>query len=52
MAQLKAQYLVDKSALARPHLPVVAKRLDPLLFRIEGATCAMAELEALYIARS
>lgn len=52
MAHLKARYLVDKSALARLHLPAVDERLGPLLARGEAATCAMIELEILYSARS
>lgn len=52
MAELRARYLVDKSALARMHLPTVGQRLGPLLARGEAATCAIIELEILYSARS
>ena len=48
---LNAQYLADKSALARFSLPAVAARLRPLLDDGLIATCAVVDLEVLYSAR-
>jgi predicted nucleic acid-binding protein len=45
-------YLVDKSALARAHYPVVRDVLQPLAARLQLATCTIIDLELLYSARS
>jgi predicted nucleic acid-binding protein len=47
-----ARYLIDKSALARAHLPAVASVVDPLLDAGLLATCGMVQLEVLYSARN
>ncbi|MGH8988576.1 MAG: PIN domain nuclease [Acidimicrobiales bacterium] len=47
-----AQYVADKSALARVHLPSVAARLEPLFVGGEIATCGIVDLELLFSARS
>lgn len=52
MAVLKAQYLVDKSALARMPVEAVRGRLVPILESGEAATCAIIDLEVLYSARN
>jgi predicted nucleic acid-binding protein len=49
---LSAQYLADKSALARFPLPAVNSRLRPLMEGGLIATCAIVDLEVLYSARS
>ena len=45
-------YLADKSALARLHLPPVARRLGPLLVDGLVATTPIVDLKVLYSARS
>ena len=45
-------YLADKTALARLHLPPVARRLGPLLVEGLVATAPIIDLEVLYSARS
>lgn len=52
MAELRARYLVDKSALARMPLPTVQERLGPVIESGEAATCAIIDLEVLYSARN
>ncbi len=47
-----ARYLADKSALARLHMPAVAKVLSPLMEAGLVATCAMIEFEVLWSTRS
>jgi hypothetical protein len=47
-----AQYLADKSALARAHLPSVGARLEPLFVGGELATWGIVDLELLFSARS
>lgn len=47
-----AGYLADTSALARLHLPPVARRLAPLVERGLVATCSVVDLELLYSTRS
>jgi predicted nucleic acid-binding protein len=47
-----AQYLADKSALARAHRPDVGSVIDPLLDAGLLATCGMIQLEVLYSARN
>ena len=49
---LTANYLADKSALARFPIPAVAARLRPLLEDGELATCAIVDLEVLYSSRN
>ena len=49
---LSAQFLADKSALARIHVPSVASRLVPMLEDGAIATCAIVDLEVLYSTRS
>lgn len=49
---LTATYLADESALARFRLPVVTRRLRPLLEEGLLATCAVVDLEVLYSSRS
>lgn len=49
---LRADYLADKSALARMSVPAVADRLRPLLEDGLVATCAVVDLEVLYSSRS
>jgi predicted nucleic acid-binding protein len=49
---LTAAYLADKSALARLSVPVVARRVVPLLEDGLIASCAIVDLEVLYSARS
>ena len=49
---LNPRYLVDKSALARMHIPTVGERLGPLLIYGYAATCPIIDLEVLYSARS
>ena len=46
-----AQYLADKSALARAYLPSVGARLEPLFIGGEIATCGIVDLELLFSAR-
>ena len=46
-----ARYLVDKSALARLHLPPVNERLGPLIESGDVASCSIVDLELLYSAR-
>jgi predicted nucleic acid-binding protein len=48
---LSAQYLADKSALARFPVPAVEERLRPLLEEGLLATCAIVDLEVLYSSR-
>lgn len=52
MALGRAQYLADKSALARLHLDAVARRVGPLFLAGEVATCGIVDLELLFSARS
>jgi predicted nucleic acid-binding protein len=47
-----ARYLIDKSALARLHLPTVREELEPLITRALVGICAVTELEMLYSARN
>ena len=49
---MRARYLVDKSALARMPIPVVAARLAPLIEMGWVATCAVIDLEVLYSVRN
>ncbi|MGB3685842.1 MAG: PIN domain-containing protein [Ornithinimicrobium sp.] len=49
---LIARYLIDTSAAARMRHSVVAARLAPLIEAGVVATCAPADTEALYSARS
>ncbi len=49
---MSAEYLADKSALARLDHPAVQQRLRPLLAEDLVATCAIVDLEVLYSARS
>lgn len=46
-----AQFLIDKSALARTHVPEVNERVAALLDAGLLATCGMASLEVLFSAR-
>lgn len=46
------EYLVDKSALARLHVPAVAEVLDPLTDRGLVSICGVTELEMLFSARN
>jgi predicted nucleic acid-binding protein len=46
------QYLVDKSALARLHLPSVKDALIPLMDRGLVSICGVTELELLFSARN
>ncbi|WP_406233583.1 PIN domain nuclease [Nocardia sp. NBC_01009] len=46
------RYLVDKSALARLHLPSVRDVLVPLMDRALVHMCGVTELEMLYSARN
>jgi predicted nucleic acid-binding protein len=46
------RYLVDKSALARLHLPAVREELEPLMQRALVGICGVTELEMLYSARN
>jgi len=46
------RYLVDKSALARLHLPSVREELEPLMMRALVGICGVTELEMLYSARN
>lgn len=46
-----ARYLLDKSALARGHLPEVAAVVEPLLHGGLLALCGISHLELLYSAR-
>ena len=45
-------YLIDKSALARMSHPRVQARLAPILEAGEAATCAVIDLEVLYLTRN
>ena len=47
-----AQFLADKSALARRHLPEVAAVLGPLIEVGLVATCGVVEFEILWSTRS
>jgi predicted nucleic acid-binding protein len=47
-----ARFLIDTSAAARMHHPVVADRVGPLIEAGLVATCATLDAEALYSARS
>jgi predicted nucleic acid-binding protein len=47
-----ADYLLDKSALARIGVAAVAARLRPLVAAGRTATCGMVELELLFSARN
>ncbi len=49
---LTAQYLADKSALARMRRPAVRDRLAPLIDSGQVATCSIVLLELLYSTRS
>lgn len=46
------RYLVDKSALARLHVPAVRDALTPVLDRGLGSICGVTELEMLFSARN
>jgi predicted nucleic acid-binding protein len=46
------RYLVDKSALARLHLPAVREELEPLITRALVGICGVTELEMLFSARN
>ena len=46
------RYLVDKSALARLHLPAVREELEPLMMRALVGMCGVTQLEMLYSARN
>jgi hypothetical protein len=46
------RYLVDKSALARLHLPAVREELEPLITRALVGVCGVTELEMLFSARN
>jgi predicted nucleic acid-binding protein len=46
------RYLIDKSALARLHLPAVREELEPLMMRALVGICGVTELEMLYSARN
>lgn len=46
------RYLVDKSALARIHLPSVREELEPLIERALVGMCGVTRLEMLYSARN
>jgi predicted nucleic acid-binding protein len=48
---LTAEYLADKSALARLTVPTVAQRVRPLIEEGLIATCAVIDLELLYSAQ-
>lgn len=52
MANLKARYLVDKSALARMLNEAVQRRLTPIIESGEAASCAVIDLEILFSARN
>ena len=52
MARGLAEYLVDRSALARSHHPVVNERLGPLSAGRLVATCGIVDMELLYSARA
>lgn len=52
MEELKARYLIDKSALARMQVKAVRERLAPIIEAGEAASCAVIDLEVLYSARS
>jgi predicted nucleic acid-binding protein len=47
-----AEYLADKSAYARLHLPAVYDRLAPLIERGLVATCTLVDLEILFSTRT
>ena len=49
---LRAQYLADKSALARMRVPAVQARLKPLMEEGLVGTCALVDLEVLYSSRN
>lgn len=49
---LSAQFLADKSALARFAIPAVEQRLRPLLEEGLIASCAIVDLEVLYSSRN
>jgi len=49
---MKAQYLIDKSALARMPLGPVRERLAPIIEAGEAASCAIIDLEVLFSARN
>lgn len=46
------RYLVDKSALARIHMPSVREELEPLVERALVGMCGVTKLEMLYSARN
>jgi predicted nucleic acid-binding protein len=46
------RYLVDKSALARIHVPSVREELEPLIERALVGMCGVTRLEMLYSARN
>jgi predicted nucleic acid-binding protein len=46
------RYLVDKSALARLHIPTVRESLGPLMERGLVGLCGVTELEMLHSARN
>lgn len=49
---LKAQYLADKSALARAREPAVSERLRELVATGRLLTCSMVDIEILFSARN
>jgi predicted nucleic acid-binding protein len=49
---VKAQDLVDKSALARMPIEAVRRQLAPIIESGEAATCALIDLEVLLSARN
>jgi predicted nucleic acid-binding protein len=46
------RYLVDKSALARIHVPSVREELEPLIERALVGMCGVTKLEMLFSARN
>ena len=47
-----ATYLVDKSAYARGHHPLVRARLEPLILHGRVATCSLVDLELAFSTRT
>ncbi|MGD0556314.1 MAG: hypothetical protein ABSA93_15220 [Streptosporangiaceae bacterium] len=46
------RYLVDKSALARIHVPSVREEIEPLIERALVGMCGVTKLEMLFSARN